>query len=191
MDILTDYVNWKFDNSNLINELTKNDSAIIRRFPHVLAVCDYYYNEVTENHYKMSNDEEMIFESGFNYLHDHFDTIDLIFKNVFHSSLEGMDKCAKTINLLLYINDFQAELESSSPNNKIGMSKLNDLETRVMEYIEKKTNAPDAMFQLLNDVVDDMFKDGYQGVNEIMYEVAEELGITPDEADDEAYEIKY
>ena len=189
MDILTDYANWKFENYTLIDTLSKNGSAIIRRFPHVLAVCDFFYNEVTNNHYKMSQDEEIIFESGFNYLHDHFNTIDLILKHDFNSSFTEMEKCSKTINLLLYINDFQAELENVAPQNISGMKTLDDLEQRTMKFIETHTNAPDTMFQLLSDVTSDMFKDGYQGVNEIMYEVADELGITPDESDDDTYEI--
>lgn len=189
MDILTDYANWKFENYELIDTLVKNKSAIIRRFPHVLAVCDFYYNEVTNNKYKMSHDEEIIFSSGFNYLHDHFDTIDLILRQDFNSKIEEMEKCAKTINLLLYINDFQAELSNVNPNNISFKKTLDDLEERTMKCIDTRTNAPDEMFQLLSDVTENMFADGYQGVNEIMYEVAEELGITPDEPDDDAYEI--
>ena len=189
MDILTDYANWKFDNYNLIDSLIKSGSAIIRRFPHVIAVCDYYYNEVTNNKYKLSRDEEIIFQSGFNYLHDHFNTIDLILKHNFNSKFEEMEKVSKTINLLLYINDFQAELENVAPNNITYKKTLDDLETRTMKFIETNTNAPDEMFQLLSDVTFEMFKDGYQGINEIMYEVAEELGITPDESDDDYYEI--
>ena len=190
MDIISDYANWKFENYTLIDTLVKNKSIIIKRFEHTIAICDYYYNKVTNEKYSLSRDEEVIFDTAFNYMHDHFETISLLLKQNFNSHIDEMEKCAKTINLLLYINDFQAELSNSAPNDSDSMNKLNDLESRVLGYIETRTNAPDEMFQLLSDVVDFLFCDGYEGVNEILYEVAEHLGITPDE-DDEEIEINY
>ncbi len=190
MDIISDYANWKFENYTLIDTLEKDKSAIIQRFSHVIAVCDYYYKKVTDDKYKLNRDEEVIFDTAFNYVHDHFETISLLLKQDFNSHIEEMEKCAKTINLLLYINDFQNELSNSAPNDIESENKLNDLESRVLGYIETRTNAPDEMFQLLSDVVDLMFADGYEGVNEILYEVAEQLQITPDE-DSEELEINY
>ncbi len=190
MDIVSDYANWKFENYTLINTLEKNKSAIIQRFTHVISICDYYYDKVTNEKYNLSPDEEVIFDTAFNYMHDHFETISLILKQDFNSHIEEMEKCAKTINLLLYINDFQNELSNSAPLDIESKNKLDNIESRTLAYIETRTNAPDEMFQLLSDIVDLMFVDGYEGVNEILYEVAEQLQITPDE-DSEELEINY
>lgn len=185
MDIVTDYGNWKFENYNLLDSLVKSKSDIIRRFPHVILVCDYFYDKVTDEGYKLNNEEEIIFQTGFNYLHDHFNTISLILERDFNKDIDALNKVSKTINLLLYTNDFQAELESSDPNNLTAIQKLADFEAKVLGFIETHTNAPDGMFAVLSDITTTIFNGEYYGVNEILYEVAEQLGIAPDESEDE------
>lgn len=191
MDIVTDYANWKFENYDIIDGLVKLNSDIIRRFPHVILVCDYFYDNVTSKGYKLNAEEETIFESAFNYLFDHISTIRLLLDKTFNNNLEELNKVAKTINLLLYTNDFQAELESYDPSNLTAAKKLSDFETKVLGYIESRTNAPDEMFAILSDITTPLFDGEYMGVNEIIYAVAEELGIAPDESDDAILDFKY
>lgn len=191
MDTITDYANWKFENYDIIDGLVKLNSDIIRRFPHVILVCDYFYDKVTNSGYNLSSEEETIFESAFNYLFDHISTIRLLLEKSFNNNLEELNKVSKTINLLLYTNDFQAELESSDPNNLTAAKKLSDFEAKILGYIETHTNAPDEMFAILSDITTPLFDGEYMGVNEIIYAVAEELGIAPDESDDAVLDFKY
>jgi len=74
MDIYTDYGNWKFENHEFINELVKNKSKTISRFTPVIAVVDYLYDKVVDNK-SLSQDEEVIFSTGFDYIYDQFHLI--------------------------------------------------------------------------------------------------------------------
>lgn len=189
MDMITDYGNWKFENYTLVDTLLKKNSNIIRRFPHVLLVVDHLYNLVTHKNYKLSNDEEIIFSSGFNYIFEHFNTINLILEKYFNKDIDAMEKISKTINLLIYTNDFQNELENTDPENMVARKKLSDFEEKVLRYIEAKIDAPDEMFALLNDITTGIFDD-YYGINEIMYDVSVQMGLAPDESEDE-YDITF
>lgn len=181
MDIVTDYGNWKFDNYSLIDTLIKKKSDIIRRFPHIIIVADYYYNKVVNDKQNLSKDEEVIFSTAFSYLHEHFNTIELILEKYFNKNIDELDKIAKTINLLIYTNDFQNELENNPKLDTLSnRKKFSDFEEKVYKYIETHTNAPDEMFALLSDISSSIF-DEYYGVNEILYDVASDLGIEPDE----------
>ena len=63
------------------------------------------------------------------------------------------------------------------------IKKLSDLEDKVNEYIERHEEIPDAYFGILDDITVQIF-DEYQGVNEIMYEVALDLDLIKDDTED-------
>ena len=71
MTIYEDYTSWKEENSSLIQELIKLKSPIITRIIHVLAVIDYLNNQYY-NQGGLDNDSEVIFETGFDYITNHF-----------------------------------------------------------------------------------------------------------------------
>lgn len=176
MDIYTDYGNWKFENHEFISKLVKNKSKTISRFTSVIAVVDYLYDEVV-NQKKLTDDEEVIFSTGFDYIYDQFHYIKTIFEYKFKNDFAKMEKCAKTINLLLYIHEFQSEALNYENMN---LKPLDDLETKVDSYLDKEENAPDEYFGLLNDITNKMFEqNGYEihTVDQIFYEIALEYGI--------------
>ena len=176
MTIFEDYEDWKNENLDLINELIKLKSPIISRISHVIAVTDYIYNMYVQNQ-TVEDYLENIFEHGFDYLHDHFVTITTILHKEYRNNLVGMNKIAKTINLLLYVNDFQNELENDENHKDDDEKKLSDFEQKVLEYIEKHEDAPDELFALLDDITIDIFPSDYKSVNDILFEVAEQLGL--------------
>lgn len=178
MDIYTDYLNWKFENHELIDNLVKRRSKTISRFTSTIVVVDYLYDKYVKYN-KLSADEEVFFSSGFDYIHDNFYTIKTILEFQFNNDYNELEKCAKTINLLLYINEFQAELLQSIPNPD-EIKPLDELENIVNTYLDKKENAPDELFQLLNEIVNPIF-DRYgiefNPIESIFYEVALEYKI--------------
>ena len=177
MNIYEDYAAWKKENTQLISTLVKKRSDTIKRFSPVLAVVDYLYEKQLKR--KLSEDEEVIFSTGFDYIHDAFLTIQNILESDFDNSIDKMEKCAKTINLLLYTIDFESELYSSdSLKNEI--QKLYDFDQKLNDYLEKKQNAPDEYFALLDDITLDIFSKNnieIQTVPEIFYEIALEYNI--------------
>lgn len=187
MDIYTDYGNWKFEQHELINTLITLKSKIITRFSHTILVVDYLYNKYVEEK-KLDEDLEIIFESGFNYIHDHFMTISSILKSEYRGNIIEMDKNSKTINLLLYVQDFENELLNLKNYKQEDYDKLSNFEDTVNEYIERHEEIPDGYFGMLDDLTIQIFSD-YQGVNEIMYEVALDLELVKEQDELDSLDI--
>ena len=183
MDIFEDYNTWKGENIDLITKLVKNHSKTIIRFNPVFAVVDYLYYENKKR--KLSEDEKLIFSTGFDYVYDNISTISSILNSTFNNNYEEMEKCSQTINLLLYIMDFESELNNQG-NLKKHINKLNDLESKVNNYLDKKENAPDEYFQILDDIINDIndvLNEEIHTVDQIFYEIALEYNIYKDDND--------
>lgn len=192
MTIFEDYEDWKNENIDLINDLINMKSPIISRFSHVIAVTDYLYNQYQKNG-NIEDYLENIFEHGFDYLHDHFVTISTILQKEYRGNLVGMNENAKTLNLLLYVNDFQNELANEDDHKQSDLDKLADFEQQVLSYVERHEEVPDELFGVLDDITFDIFDENYKGVNEIMYDVALELDLienTNEEPIDNVFGIK-
>lgn len=179
MDIYTDYANWKFENYDFINKLVLEKSETISRFTSVIAVVDYLYDEYVKTK-QLSNDEELIFSTGFDYIYDNFYTIQTICDLNFNKDIVAMEKFAKNINLLLYINEFKSELKE----HDIDSSKLDELSNTVSKSIEDKKEIPDEYFVMLDEITKDLFEknnlDVYT-IEQIFYEIAVEYDIYHEE----------
>lgn len=172
--IFDDYLSWKKENYELISALVKNKSKTIQRFSPVIAVVDYL-SEMKEKE-NLSEDEELIFSSGFDYIYDQFQIIETLLENNFNNDIKEMEKYGQTINLLLYANDFKAELK----NYNIADKKLSELIDKLYEYLDEKENAPDEYFQVLNDITSSIFEKNdieLQTIDQIFYEIALEYNI--------------
>ena len=183
-----DYASFKKTNEKLINYLVKKNSKIIARFRYVLMVVDYLFDKVAFRKEKLSIEEEECFEVGYQYVFDRFNTITLIAEHVFNNNYDAMEHYAKSINLLLYIIDFEDEIDSLDGDHKKQHEKFAELEDNVMQMIENKVQVPDEYFALVDDISLAVF-DGlgieYYGITDIFYDVAIELGLI--EEDDEDY----
>lgn len=176
MDIYTDYANWKFENFDFINNLVKHKSKSISRISSVIAVVDYLYEKYVENK-KLTEDEEIFFSTGFDYIYDQFYLLKTLFELKFNNSFKEMEKYSKTINLLLYINEFQSE---ALEYENIDITPLDDLEDKVNKCLDKKENAPDEYFQILNEINESIFEKNnieVHTMDQIFYEIAIEYGI--------------
>lgn len=180
MNIYLDYASWKAENKEFIYKLVKNQSITIRRFSPVIAVVDYLFEKVCQKE-KLNEDEELFFSMGFDYIYDCFYKIKSILDYTFKSNYEEMEKCAVTINLLLYINDFQSEaLELNKQPSE--MAKLDALEDVVNDLLEKHDNALDEHFALLNKITEDLFyNEEITTIDQIYSEIAISYGIYNDE----------
>ena len=179
MDIYTDYANWKFENHDFIYQLVRSKSKTISRFSSVIIVVDYLYEKYVKDN-KLTEDEEVMFNVGFDYMHDNFFTIKTLLEYTFNGDYIELEKCAKTINLLLYVNEFQGELLNSLENPTKDLKQLDDLEHKLTEYLEKKENCPDEFFPYLDDLVNPIFERNnidFTPIEAIFYEISLEYGI--------------
>ena len=88
-----------------------------------------------------------------------------------------MEENAKTINLLLYTQDFENELDDLENATEADKKKLEDFESKVLSYVESHTEVPDELFRILDDISLSIFDDDYQDINSILYEVALNLNL--------------
>lgn len=190
MDIYTDYANWKIENYDLIKNLVQSKSKIISRFTHVIAVVDFLYEKRIQLGHDLDAVEEVIFQTAFNYVHAHFLTIQLIWDTQFNRDTKAMQKISKTINLLLYTQDFEMDLQNLEGDIQSDLQKLSDIELTILKYIEKHQQAPDTLFGLLNDVTTAIYEGRgieYYGVNDIMYDIAIEYDLVNEQEDISVY----
>ncbi len=184
MDIFEDYLSWKYENHELIQALVKKKSKTISRFTHVISVVDYLYDQKQKN--ALTEDEEFIFSTGYDYIYDQFQMIGTILDCKFNKNIDEMEKYSKTINLLLYINEFQSEvLNQESVKEQI--TELNTLEDKVNKELDNKENAVEEDFILLNDITYKIFeKNGIEvhTVDQIFYDIALEYNLVNDNDDD-------
>lgn len=184
MDIFEDYLSWKYENHELIQALVKKKSKTISRFTHVISVVDYLYDQKQKN--ALTEDEELIFSTGYDYIYDQFQMIGTILDCKFNKNIDEMEKYSKTINLLLYINEFQSEvLNQESVKEQI--TELNTLEDKVNKELDNKENAAEEDFILLNDITYKIFeKNGIEvhTVDQIFYDIALEYNLVNDNDDD-------
>ncbi|MDE7106233.1 MAG: hypothetical protein K2O22_03620 [Anaeroplasmataceae bacterium] len=179
MDIFADYANWKFENHDFIFQLVNTQSKTIARFTAVIAVVDYLYDQYI-NKGSLTSDEEVFFSVGFDYIHDNFYTIKTILDYKFNGDYAEMERFAKTINLLLYVHEFQSELLNQELDLKKDLEPLDTFEETVNGYLDRKEDVPDALFPMLDDIVNPIFeKNGIDlnPIESIYYEIAVEYGI--------------
>ena len=186
-----DYASWKKTNEKLIDFLINKNSKIIARFRYVLMVVDYLFDKVVYERMKLSIEEEEVFEVGYQYIFDRFNTIQLVAEHVFNNNYDAMEHFAKSINLLFYILDFEDEIDSLEGDHKEEHKRFADLEDNVMQMIEAKIQVPDEYYALVDDIslaVFDGLGVNYYGITDIFYDVAIELGLI-EESDDDYYDI--
>ena len=185
-----DYESFKTTNEDLINHLVNNHSLIIDRFKYVLMVVDYLFDKAVNSKIELDNSESEIFEVGYSYIYDRFMTINLLKENVFNNNLFEMEQFARTINLLLYVNDFIDEVDSKDIEYKKEHKLLADFEEEITKLIENKKQADEKMFIRLDDLSSMIFSsigEDYYGVPEIFYDIACEYDLVSE--DDEYIDI--
>lgn len=179
INIFKDYEAFIKENNNLISTLIKNNSKAISRFVPVIKVVEYLYNQ---HHFKQLTEDEMtFFSTGFDYIFDQFHLINTILESKFKNNINEMEKYGVTINLLLYINEFQGEaLNSNNPQVKKGIKLLDELSEKVNDCLDNNKNADEEYFQILNDILSDVFEANdieIHTIDEIFYEIALEYNL--------------
>ncbi len=179
-DIYEDYESFKRENYDLISTLVKHDSKIISRFSPVLMVVDFLNIEHKKR--KLTEDEDVFFSTGFDYIYDNFHLINTLFDFRFKKDMKEMEKLAKTINLLLYVNEFIDEAKSNELTD-IEIKPLLELKGKIIQDIDSHKNIEDEYFVDVNETVDNLCASHnieLHTIDEIYYEIAQEYGIYDD-----------
>ncbi len=181
LTIFEDYYGFKKENASLIETLVKKKSKILLRFKAVFIVVDYLFEEMKKR--KLTEDEEFIFSSGYDFIYDEFEIIKSVLHEYFNDNINRMEICSQTVNLLLLIDEVKGEVLNNDSIKK-EINRLNDLEDKVYDFLKKGEDAPDEYFEIVDEITDDIFDKNNIEVNlieEIFYEIALEYDIYPED----------
>ena len=97
-----DYRAYVCDNKQLIDALKENNSVLVSRLSDVFKVLDHIVN--LERLKKNISDElEVIFETGFSYIHEELEIIKIYYDNYFNKSITDLlayENAITNINIL-------------------------------------------------------------------------------------------
>lgn len=177
--IYNEYANWKLEVNDLVKYLRDNESDLIIRFKHVFDVTDFLYDKLIDDP-SFSDEENQIFETGFYYIFDQIDKIKDLLEDAYDGQVDALEKRAKDVNLLLNTIDFQNELLSADAFKQRDLDALNQVEQRILTHIMNKEDIPEDIFDKVDRLSYRIFHDmdvDYYPINDIFFEIADELGI--------------
>ncbi|MCR1809337.1 hypothetical protein [Haploplasma modicum] len=175
-----EYVNWKIENDELLKKINSYDNDIFYRLKHVYDVIEYYYDKLIDDS-SYSEEDDVIFQTGFYYLFEQFEEIKELLNNVYNKNYDEMMSNSKDVNLYLNVKEFQNEVIMLESNNKnTNFSELMKFDQEVYDYLLKKEHAPEEVFLKLDNIMSNIYeelKTSFNSVNTIFLEIADELNI--------------
>ncbi len=179
-NIFDDYNAFKKENSLLIRNLVETKSQIISRISSIIIVVDYLSER--RIHKKLNQDEEYIFMIGYDYVYESFNTISIILKEYFDNDFNQMNKYARTINLLLYLNEYKNEAIARKELS-IYLNQFESIESHIYDTLKNKEELDDAYFGLVDDLIYKAFiLNGIDNpsIESIFYEISLEYNLDTD-----------
>lgn len=176
--IYNDYASWILEQSNLIEELIKLNSPLLISNKHILDVVKHLYDKAI-NDQGLSSDEETIFTTGFYYLFEHFDQINLILENHYDGDIKKLNEQSKTMLLLLDLIDLENELFNLIKDEE-ELKPLMELEDEIIDYLSKQVEAPKTLFEKIDQATEKAFdkvSDDFYPIKEIFYDIADEYDL--------------
>lgn len=176
--VYSDYANWLIENDDLLKKLKENNSFLYKRYKHVIDVVNYLYKTKVETD-NLTEEEVNIFGVGFYYLFEQYEQINLLLEYTYNGDYAEMEKHQKTIELLLDAIEFQNDIYSMLDEPEV-VQDFVELEHDIFSYIEKKSPAPDELFEKLNEVSIRVYGEhdlDFYPIKEIFYDIAEQFNL--------------
>ncbi len=176
--VFNDYANWLIENADFFENLKETKSILFTRNKHIFDVVAYLYDLKVEEK-TIDEEQEYIFEVGFYYLFDQFEHINLLLKHTYNDDFDAFNKQAKTIVLLLNTIEFENDIHNLV-SQKEAKKAFAEIEQEILKYLEKKEEAPQELFDKLNEVSEKIYNKHnleYYPIFEIFYDIAIELNL--------------
>ena len=135
-----DYLSWKKQNEEFIEELKKHQSILYGRIYDVSRVLDFISNMSEKELNEYREDLSLIFETGYAYIYSFVNDIKLYLENYFHNNMNTLIKYDDLINYSLYLCEVKDSLIDDNDYDEIKGEQfeyiLNDIEERVQNRKE-------------------------------------------------------
>ena len=165
------------ENHETIEIFEENNSVIYERIEPVYEVVNHIYDLLVEEK-EVSEELDIIFTAGFNYLFTQYETIKIYYEKLFQSNCDDFLKYSEMVLYLLYIYDIRSDMENNDIDSDI--PELNELETCIENLIVDRSTDFDYIKNEMNKtlkVVFDKMNYDYVSIVDIFVEIAENLGI--------------
>ncbi|CCY08191.1 MAG: hypothetical protein MRZ09_08255 [Coprobacillus sp.] len=173
-----DYRAYVCDNKQLIDALKENNSVLISRLSDVFKVLDHIIN--LERLKKNISDElEVIFETGFSYIHEELEIIKIYYNNYFNKSITDLLAYENAINYLLYLEDLTEALSEKGKLTKELKQKLEEIINSLDKKIQNKELIDENVFEDYDFFIDTNVPtgDNIYTTDYIFSLILEEMGI--------------
>lgn len=183
--LFSEYESWKKENDDFYQELQEHETMLHERFYPVYEVMSQIYNQVSKNTLELTEDLKKIFDVGFAFLHDQFETVKMYletnFKNDFHHFLDY----ESIVNYLLFIEDVQYEMQEK--HLEFDAEEIERLLDELSEIIDEHKPIPDNFGLYIDEKLNQIMGDNeaeFYGIIDIFMDVADTLGISLYEDED-------
>lgn len=148
-----DYKSYLQANENLFQLIDDNSPVLHDRFHDVIIVLNYICT-LEEESELVEEEFEIIFETGFSYLHEQLETIKIYYKNYLKENLNDFKKYENAINYILMLDDFTEALKEKNLLHEEIETAFTDLGKKLDQIIMKKENFTDEDIDYINATID-------------------------------------
>jgi len=148
-----DYKSYLSANDKLFEIIDEHIPVLHDRFHDVIIVLNYICT-LEDNNEPIEEELEVIFETGFSYLHEQLEIIKIYYKNYLNEKLEDFLKYDKAINYILFLDDLTETLSEKNLLTDSAEKAFIELGKKLDKIIMNKENFTNEDIDTINAIVD-------------------------------------
>ena len=175
-----DYKNYITGNKELLELFEQNNSILYYHLKDVIYVCNYISNFFKKNKESdETEDLEVIFETGFKYLHEQLEQIKIYYDKFFNKDYFLFKRYELLVSYTLYIDDISESLAEKEYLTAHCKNILSTLAKDIDKMIVEKTTWNDNDIDKFNEIINSCLPNNVEilTTEDIFASIAEEIEI--------------
>lgn len=175
-----DYKNYITGNKELLELFEQNNSILYYHLKDVIYVCNYISNFFKKNKESdETEDLEVIFETGFKYLHEQLEQIKIYYDKFFNKDYFLFKRYELLVSYTLYIDDISESLAEKEYLTAHRKNILSTLAKDIDKMIVEKTTWNDNDIDKFNEIINSCLPNNVEilTTEDIFASIAEEIEI--------------
>ncbi|MDD3171357.1 MAG: hypothetical protein PHO86_03450 [Bacilli bacterium] len=152
---IEDYKNYYQDNNDFFLMLIEKESIVYDRLSDVFKVLGFI-ELMVDMKKKIDEEIEVIFESGFSYLHEQIEQVKTYYKNYFKGNFDKFESYAPLINYSLYLDDLTEVLQEKNLLNKKAKEMIASLGQEIENVLIKQGKFTDDDIEKYNLMIQEV-----------------------------------
>lgn len=175
-----DYKNYISDNKEILNLLEQNNSILYYHLKDVIYVCNYISDFFKKNKESSETEDlEVIFETGFKYLYEQLEQINIYYDKFFNKDYFLFKRYELLVSYTLYIDDISESLSEKEYLTSHRKNILSTLAKDIDKIIVEKASWNDADIDKFNEIINSCLPNNVEilTTEDIFASIAEEIEI--------------